>query len=243
MTALEHQAGFIEPGLARLAAAYRARDEAAFDAVLAALVACRAGPGEEGASRLLDGLRRIALDLQGALQRFSIDARLADYARRDIPDARARLERVLTLTDAAAHRTLDLIERSGPLAAETAASARVLLARLRDAGHIEREDTARLLERSAEAMDAIRRNLAEALLAQGYQDLTGQIIRSVMDLVADLERALVDLWRLGDPASLPSRREPVQGSRGSGPAVPGVDGPEHVHAQQDVDALLSDLGM
>ena len=41
--------------------------------------------------------------------------------------------------------------------------------------------------------ELIRRNLADVLLAQGYQDLTGQIIRSVMKLVEELETALANL--------------------------------------------------
>ena len=45
-------------------------------------------------------------------------------------------------------------------------------------------------------MDKVRGNLAEVLLAQGYQDLSGQIIRGVMKLVRELETALVDLVRL-----------------------------------------------
>ena len=45
-------------------------------------------------------------------------------------------------------------------------------------------------------MDKVRSNLTEVLMAQGYQDLSGQIIRGVMKLVAELETALVDLVRL-----------------------------------------------
>lgn len=243
MTALAHQSRFIEPGLARLAAAYGARDDAAFDAALAGLLACRAAPGASGPVGMLEDLRRVTLDLQGALERFSIDSRLADYARREMPDARARLEQVLRLTDSAAHRTLDLIERSGPLAAATATSARAVLDRLRAGECPAPAEIATLLERSAQDMDAVRSNLAEVLLTQGYQDLTGQIIRSVVDLVRELEQALGELWRLGGGTRVAPWSARDADPRGSGPAVPGVDGPEHVHAQQDVDDLLSDLGM
>ena len=45
-------------------------------------------------------------------------------------------------------------------------------------------------------MGKVRANLSEVLLAQGYQDLTGQIIRGVMKLVGELEIALADLVRL-----------------------------------------------
>ena len=92
---------------------------------------------------------------------------------------------------------------------------------------------------------AVRSNLAEVLLTQGYQDLSGQIIRGVMKLVGELETALVELVRLSKSGV---RNELAQGAadsktRGFGPAVPGVDHGPAVSDQDDVDALLSGLGM
>jgi chemotaxis protein CheZ len=82
------------------------------------------------------------------------------------------------------------------------------------------------------------------LLAQGYQDLTGQIIRGVMKLVGELEHALGDLVRLSSgKADTAAARASDGTARGFGPVVPGVDHGAHVDGQQDVDALLSDLGM
>jgi len=45
-------------------------------------------------------------------------------------------------------------------------------------------------------MKTVRARLTDVLLAQGYQDLSGQIIRNVMQLVDELELALVDLVRI-----------------------------------------------
>jgi len=45
----------------------------------------------------------------------------------EIPDARARLTHVINMTDEAAHRTLDLVEQSGPLAERTAQEAAALI--------------------------------------------------------------------------------------------------------------------
>jgi chemotaxis protein CheZ len=90
----------------------------------------------------------------------------------------------------------------------------------------------------------VRANLAEVLLAQGYQDLTGQIIRGVMILVAEVEKTLAELTRIarGERGQGLSAAAPKQ--RQTRPAVPGVDPQAAVVSdQQDVDALLSDLGM
>src|SRR6185295_9961323 len=99
------------------------------------------------------------------------------------------------------------------------------------------------LEAASGDMDTVRGNLAEVLMAQGYQDLSGQIIRGVMKLVGELESALVELVRLSRTNATP--RTPVVdlNRTGFGPVIPGIDRGPAVSGQQDVDALLSGLGM
>lgn len=237
-----------------LAAALARGDEAAFDTVLDDMLHTRK-------PALIGELRDLTCNLQVALERFRLDARLADFAEKEMPDARQRLAHVLKLTDEAAHRTLDLIERSGPPAERTTKSAQGLAGpwqRFRER-RIELKEFHELLKRMdafipAARADAelIRRNLNEMLLTQAYQDLTGQIIRGVIELVHEIEEALVELARLasGEPGTAkPAAAEPAaaeqkaRSSRGEGPAVPGVTQGELAAGQQDVDALLSGLGM
>jgi chemotaxis protein CheZ len=196
-------------------------------------------------------LRKLTGDLQSALQRFRVDSRLADLAAKDVPNARLRLDHVLRLTDEAAHRTLDLVEQSGPLAERTARSAAELVEpwqRFRDR-KIAVDDFHRLvrdmdafLQAAHTDMSKVRENLSEVRLAQGYQDLSGQIIRGVMKLVTELEIALADLVRL---SRIGSRTRPVSDEtrRGFGPPIPGINSGPSVGGQQDVDALLSGLGV
>jgi chemotaxis protein CheZ len=219
-------------------------DEAGFLAALDDLVKARK-------PALIGELRDLTCTLQVALDRFRLDARLADFAEKEMPDARQRLAHVLKLTDEAAHRTLDLIERSGPPAERTTKSAQALAApwkRFRER-RIELKEFHELLKRmdgflpAARAdADLIRRNLNEMLLTQAYQDLTGQIIRGVIELVREIEAALAELARLA--GGEPGTSEPApRSSRGEGPAVPGVTQGEVAAGQQDVDALLSGLGV
>jgi chemotaxis protein CheZ len=236
-----------------LAAALARDDEAGFLAALDELLHARR-------PELLSGLRDLTQTLQFALERFQLDARLADFAERDIPDARQRLAHVLQMTHEATHRTLDLVEQSGPLAERTARAAAALAPAwqsFRDRT-IELREFHELLKRMdgflpAARTDAelIRRNLGEVLLAQGYQDLTGQIIRGVMQLVQELESALTALSRLSgangsaaahcDQPGEPPASE--RASHGQGPVIPGVTEGEVASGQQDVDALLSGLGI
>src|SRR4029434_3413949 len=105
--------------IAALSDALAAGNEKAFYAELDALLQRRE-------RMLFLDLRKLTGDLQSALQRFRVDSRLADLAAQDVPNARLRLDHVLHLTDEAAHRTLDLVERSGPLAERTAQAAKDL---------------------------------------------------------------------------------------------------------------------
>jgi len=197
-------------------------------------------------------LRKLTGDLQSALQRFRVDSRLVDLAEKDVPDARLRLDHVLRLTDEAAHRTLDLVEQSGPLAERTARAATDLMEpwKLFRERKIAVADFHRMvssmdafLNAACGDMDKVRENLSAVLLAQGYQDLSGQIIRGVMKLVTELEIALVDLVRLAQNGARSTRRVSDETRRGFGPPIPGIDSGPAVSGQQDVDALLSGLGV
>lgn len=91
----------------------------------------------------------------------------------------------------------------------------------------------------------LRGNLNEVMMAQDFQDLTGQIIERVITLVDEMEGSLVDLIRISGQ----SLREPVKPKKedvlkGVGPVVPGVDDAAEniVSGQDEVDDLLSSLG-
>lgn len=231
--------------IAAMSAALEAGDEQCFIDTLDAVVKAR----EHG---LWEQLRKLTTDLSGALDRFQLDSRLVDLAEKEVPDAKHRLDHVLKLTDEAAHKTLDLVEQSGPMADRTAKEAAALAVHWRSFRNrkIAVQDFRTLLVRMDQFLaaaqgdsEAVRKNLAEVLMAQGYQDLTGQIIRGVIRLVGEIETALTTLLNLstGEQRKLEGARP--ENARGYGPTVPGVDHGVVVGGQQDVDALLSGLGM
>jgi chemotaxis protein CheZ len=247
-TAIEILRAEFGSSIATLAGALAAGDEHVFLAELDALVQRRE-------RTLFSELRKLTGDLQSALDRFSVDSRLVDLAEKEVPDARQRLDHVLKLTDEAAHRTLDLVEQSCPLAERTSRQAGELVGMWKkfrarkiqvDEFRLMIEQLDVFLEASRVDMDKVRGNLSEVLLAQGYQDLSGQIIRGVMKLVAELEIALVNLVRLSrtGPHALPAPAAANDGMhRGFGPPIPGLDNGPSVSGQQDVDSLLAGLGM
>lgn len=230
-----------------LLAAYHLGDEGALLQALDALLRLRE-------RNLFLEIGRLSRDLQTALERFRVDSRLVDLAEKDVPDARQRLAHVLKLTDEAAHQTLDLVERSCPLAERTSRTAAALEPRWQEfrARRIAVADFRSMLEQmdgflTAARADAevVRSNLSEVLMAQGYQDITGQILRGVMQLVGEVESALGDLVVLSRVDSNPSADAERRAAREAiaGPVVPGVHHGVVVSGQQDVDDLLSGLGV
>lgn len=195
---------------------------------------------------IVEGVRRVTAELQAALEQFRTDSRLLDLAERQVPDARARLAHVLKLTDEAAHHTMDLVDHCCPLVEAITREADALRLRLAARTDIMgplRNELEAFLERSAAQMKTVRARLAEVLLAQGYQDLSGQIIRSVMKLVDELESALGDLVSIGGMTGERAKPSAPEGNGAHGPVVPGVAHGETVGGQDDIDAMLSGLGV
>jgi chemotaxis protein CheZ len=187
-------------------------------------------------------LKRITESAQSALRRFAEEARIDALAAEEVPDARKRLAHVVKLTDEAAHTTLDLIDKTGPIMEQTAREAAQLLA----SGAVLPEGVQAFVGRARADADQVRGILSKMLLAQGYQDLTGQIIRSVISLVGEIETVLGELVALTngeDTRRMPKLQSPSKESleRGMGPQVPGVNDTNAVAGQDDIDALIASM--
>ena len=88
------------------------------------------------------------------------------------------------------------------------------------------------------AVDGLRKNLSAIAEAQAYQDLSGQVIRRVIQLVKGVENALADLLDLAGLDVAGAQPEPhIAG----GPALVGLD--NHGSTQAQADDLLADLGL
>ncbi|MCG5499511.1 protein phosphatase CheZ [Ectothiorhodospira lacustris] len=220
---------------------------------------------EEGAGRLIEEMGRmhesllfqelgkLTRDLHEALNSFRLDSRLSELTHQDIPDAKERLNYVVAMTDQAAHRTLNAVEAALPVSemlANRAQALRADWARFRqremsvDEFRSVSQALAEFLEDTERDAETLRSQLSEVLMAQDFQDLTGQVIRRVMTLVQDLEDSLVGLVRIsGKRLSTPEGKDRGAGTEPAGPAVKGTsDQGDVVKSQDDVDDLLSSLG-
>jgi chemotaxis protein CheZ len=85
-------------------------------------------------------------------------------------------------------------------------------------------------------------------MAQDYQDLTGQILRRVIELVREVEDSLIGLLTAFGHTNLPQHDRPViakkpkAGHEAEGPIIDAELRDDVVSGQDDVDDLLSSLG-
>ena len=170
--------------------------------------------------RLFRALGQLARELHDAVRRLG-----GELAQEGVPgivaDARQHLQDALEMSASAALRSLDFAERMLPQAESLARNAGELL---RQAGG--GEPAAALAREAAEFAGSCRAGLADMVLAQSWQDLTGQRIKKVASFIGTVESSLLELVRL-------------TGALAGGEAPADV---AKVSSQEDADRLLSEFG-
>ena len=193
---------------------------------------------------LLARVGQMTRSLHDSLRGLDFD-KLAARAAHDIPDARDRLDYVARMTEQAAQKVLNATEAASPLQERIAGGAKSLAQQWRDVldGRIDAAalagPTLAYLERTASDSDATRQQLMDIMMAQDFQDLTGQVIRKVTELAHGLEQQLVQL--LVDYAPGDVKRETSTGLL-NGPQINPSASPDVVADQTQVDDLLESLG-
>ncbi len=167
---------------------------------------------------LFRALGQLARDLHDAVRRLGGD--LAQEGVPGIADARQHLQDALEMSAQAAHRSLDFAERMRPEAESLAHNAGEVLEWTNG------NDAAAVLAREAvQFADNCREGIADMVLAQSWQDLTGQRIKKVASFIGTVESSLLELVRL--TGALAGSETPA--------AV-------KVSSQEDADRLLSEFG-
>ncbi|MGO4392507.1 protein phosphatase CheZ [Variovorax sp. M-6] len=199
------------------------------------------------AEELLGRIGQLTRQLREGLRELGLDKEVAKAAQA-IPDARDRLAYVAATTERAAHRALNAIDVAQPLQEGLATDAKGLSKRWDEwfANPIELDharelvmDTRGYLADVPVKANAINTQLMEILMAQDFQDLTGQVIKKMMEVVNGMETELLQV--LLDNTPLEKRQEIVNNSLQNGPQI--VAGhPDAVADQSQVDDLLESLG-
>jgi chemotaxis protein CheZ len=190
---------------------------------------------------MFDSLGHIVRQLHDSLRELGYDRSLTDISS-EVTDAAGRLEYIATLTEQAANKVLNSIDEAMSVQDDMAKKAGDIEARWNTLfdGKMSVEDFKVLAKDSRQfageigvSAEAEKARLMTIMMAQDFQDLTGQIIKKVIGITQKLERELAQL--LIDNAPLAAREKVVDLM--AGPAVPAS-----AMAQTDVDDLLADLG-
>lgn len=214
------------------------------------LIDCLAGQGDED---LFIEIGKLTRRLHEALTSFHLDSRITDIAASEIPNAKDRLNYVIERTEEAANKTMDKVEHCNQLADTIAKDSQDLLDEWQKLYRRElnpgdfRNLCKRIethLEKNKNSADELNSELSGVLLAQDYQDLTGQVIRQVITLVHDVEESMVNVIKMF------GNLDRYQAAKGTTSKTEGVEGPivnkekrdDVVSGQDEVDDLLSSLG-
>jgi chemotaxis protein CheZ len=205
----------------------------------------------KGMYERLGGIVRL---LHDSLRELGYDKALTE-ASSQITDAQDRLEYVATLTEQAANKVLNTLDEGMPAQDTLSKQAKDMEGRWADlfAGKLSIEqfkalagDSRGFAQAVSEATEAEKARLLEIMMAQDFQDITGQLIKKVVKITQTVENDLAQLLRDSAPADVKEKLAQKQAAAQepekpaelmSGPSVPTA-----ALDQDSVDDLLADLG-
>ena len=200
---------------------------------------------------LLTEIARMTRGVHDAIR--AIDPSWKLEGQNNTSSARDSLDYVVSLTEQAAHRTMDLVERAVPIAETIARDMRGIQS-LAGSTALNGQMVLKL-ESSALQAEQLQSVLTDILMAQDYQDLSGQIIRRVANLLRDVESRLFHLVKVAAEAQAitglsaselhgetASARQVRSGIEAEGPIIHDGTRVDAVQGQDEVDDLLSKLG-
>ena len=213
-------------------------------------------------SELFAEVGKLTRQLHEALKNFDLDTRLTDLTTEAIPDAKQRLNYVMEMTESAANKTMDAVEASLPIAQQLADEIATikptwdrLMNREIELGEFKTlcHSLDKFMNNSHTKTDELQGLMTNVLMAQDYQDLTGQVIRRVIELVREVEDSLINLLTVfgsQDDGQIKQEKQAIDKAPAQSETLAGPEGPiidkesrdDVVSGQDEVDDLLSSLG-
>jgi chemotaxis protein CheZ len=220
---------------------------------------------EFASDRILARIGQVTRTLRDSMRELGLDKHV-ERAAEAVPDARDRLRYVANMTEQAAERVLSAIEFVKPLQEQMEKDAQALSGRWaawygapigREEVRVLMDDTRAFLDGVPQTTTVTNQQLLEIMLAQDFHDLTGQVIKKIMDVVYLIEQQLLGV--LVENIA-PERREQFAATAAQlavSPAISPTGSPEGllngpqinpegktdvVQDQGQVDDLLASLG-
>ncbi len=221
--------------------------ESLFDSIASAVTHEDAGNEGECPERVFSKLGQMTRGLHNLLRELGYDKTLAKVAS-EMPDNRDRLNYIAAMTAQAAERTLNAAEAAQPLQNRLGETATTLSGKWdklfqKQLGVAEFKnlvlDTRTYLKDVPQRTEATNAQLMEIIMAQDFQDLTGQVIKKVLEAAQNLESQLLALLIETTPED---KRLVVEQSLLNGPVINAAGRNDVVTSQEQVDDLLESLG-
>ncbi|PSJ18361.1 protein phosphatase CheZ [Nitrosomonas supralitoralis] len=200
--------------------------------------------------KVIDQIGLLTRNLHDSLRELGYDKRLQSIAL-EVPETQNKLTYVAAKTEQAAERTLSATEIAMPIQEKLSNDAIHLAKQWKQALETQQAnpdteifktlliDTLQYLDKVPEHTNATNTQLLEIMMAQDFQDLTGQVIKKVIQMVQSLEKDLIDLLL----ANVPAKKAPAD-DEGlmNGPVTNPEKRKDVVCNQNQVDDLLASLG-
>jgi len=227
--------------------------QALFDSVSAETAATASdGPAGDGEwpvqERVFQRVGHMARQLHDTLRELGYD-KMINQTVEALPDAKDRLAYIASLTEQAACKVLNATDVANPLVEALETDAAALAARwdrlfanqmgVDDFKALAAETRSFLKEGLPGRTGGTKAQLMEIMMAQDFQDLTGQVIKKVIAVAQDLENQLMGALIEVMPGE--KRTESVN-SLLNGPVISAEGRNDVVVDQQQVDDLLDSLG-
>jgi len=189
-----------------------------------------------GGKDLFVEVGKITRKLHNSLKEFqeNISPRLKSLPVDQLPEASDKLQWVIKKTEEAASQTLNLVEKHLGYQDESSKALIRLEQILEEKGALKEEDR-QALTHLKEVHQELPKDLMEVMIAQDFQDLTGQIIKKVIHLIADIEKQLVKIVTIFGLQLETGAKEDLDG-----PQIKKLEGV--ASDQSEVDDILKGFG-
>ncbi len=202
---------------------------------------------EADSGKVINQIGQMARTLHDTLRELGLNKEI-ERAASSIPDARDRLNYVATLTQQAAERVLNATEAAQPVVEKMEVEAhrlsgqwQMLFEKKLDVAQFKNlvTQTHAFLYEIPKQTKLTNGYLMEIMMAQDFQDLTGQVIKKVIEVTKAMEQQLLSLLIENAP---PSVKAELNAGLLNGPVINSKGRTDVVTSQDQVDDLLESLG-
>lgn len=199
--------------------------------------------GNEDLKQVITRIGTLMRTLRESMRELGLE-KSVQQAVASIPDGKDRLRYIAQMTAQAAEKTLNGIDVIKPLQVKMNKDAIELQQQWQNSAtegvSAELQGTTEaFLAQVIEDSETTKAELLEIMMAQDFQDLTGQVIKKMMEVVEEAEKQLLALLMENTPPEMRAKQQ--NDSLLNGPQI-NKEGVNVMASQSQVDDLLDELG-